>query len=296
MSKLPIIIDTDPGVDDFFCIALGLTYSDLFDLQGITTMGGNNYTEVTTQNALNIVSLFGKDTPIVKGSTSYLKEEFSKPVTRFHGANGLGDITIPQSDKKPLDITVEDFIYQTAKKYSGQLIIVPVGPLTNIARSFLKYPDLKDHLKKIVLMGGSTDKGNITKYAEANIGHDRFAADIVFKSGVPIDMIGLNVTLKANLPREVFDPISTHFPTEIRKVMQGLIDFRNGEPMHDAVAISSIIDENALKFEDAHVHIELEDQERLGQTICYLNSNNPNCRVATSINLDNYYNIIKNMF
>lgn len=296
MAKLPIIIDTDPGVDDFFCIAIGLTYQNVFDVCGITTMGGNNYTEVTTQNALNIVELLKKDCDVIKGSTSYLKEEFAEPVAKFHGANGLGDINLKRSNKHPLDITVEDFIYQTAKKHSKQLVLVPVAPLTNIAKAFLKYPDLKNHLKKIVLMGGSTDKGNITKYAEANIAHDRFAADVVFNSGVDIDMIGLNVTLKANLPREVFDPISSHFPTDLRKVMQSLIDFRKGEPMHDAVAISSLIDTEVLKFENAYVYIELDDKERYGQTGCDFSSDKPNCKVDTSINLEKYYNVIKNMY
>lgn len=296
MAKLPIIIDTDPGVDDFFCIAIGLTYQDVFDVCGITTMGGNNYTEVTTQNALDIVELLKKDCVVVKGSTSYLKEEFAEPVFKFHGANGLADINLKRSNKHALDIPVEDFIYQTAKKYSKQLVLVPVTPLTNIANAFLKYPDLKNHLKKIVLMGGSTDKGNITKYAEANIGHDRYAADVVFNSGVDIDMVGLNVTLKANLPREVFDPISSHFPTNLRKVMKSLIDFRKGEPMHDAVAISSLIDTEVLKFENAYVYIELDDKERYGQTVCDFSSSKPNCRVATSINLDKYYNVIKKMY
>lgn len=293
--KLPIIIDTDPGVDDFFCIAIGLAYSDDFNLKGITAMGGNNYTSITTRNALDIVSLFNKDAPVISGSTSYLKAPFSKPVAAFHGENGLGNIEIPHTNTLPLDIAVEDFIYNTAKEYPKELVLVTVAPLTNIARTFLKYPDLKDYLKKIVIMGGAISGGNITPFAEANIGHDPYAAEIVFSSGVPIDMVGLDVTLKCPLDNDTFSRISINLNPEIKEIMQGLITFRKGEPMHDAVAIASLIDKEMLTYKNAHVVIETSNEEHLGQTVCDFESNIPNCRVAIRCDLNHYVEVIKGM-
>ncbi len=293
--KQPIIIDTDPGVDDFFCLSIGLAYSDQFNLLGITTMGGNNYTEVTTQNALDIVQLFKKDTPVISGSTSYLKAPFAKPEAEFHGANGLGDIELPHSKQLPLDISVEDFIYNAAKKYSKELILVTVAPLTNIARCFLKYPDVTKDIKKMVIMGGAIKGGNITPFAEANINHDAYAADIVFRSGVPIEMVGLDVTLKCPLELDVFDTISTNLSPEIKQVMQELITFRHGDPMHDAIAIASLVDDQMLTYKDAYVTIETKDSTHIGQTICDFDSSHPNCRVGISPNLQRYHDVMKGM-
>lgn len=291
--KLPIIIDTDPGVDDFFCLSIGLSYTDQFNLLGITTMGGNNYTHVTTQNALDIVQLFKKNTPVISGSTSYLKAPFAEPEAEFHGANGLGDIEIPHSSQLPLDIPVEDFIYNMAKKYSKELILVTVAPLTNIARCFLKYPEITKDIKKLVIMGGAIQGGNITPFAEANINHDAYAADIVFRSGIPIDMVGLDVTMKCPLELDTFNTISTNLNPEIKPIMQELITFRNGDPMHDAVAIASLVDEQMLTYKNAYVTIELNNSTHIGQTICDFESKHPNCRVAIGQDINRYYDVMK---
>ena len=144
------------------------------------------------------------------------------------------------------------------------------------------------------MMGGSTEKGNITPYAEANIGHDAWAADIVFQSGIPIDMFGLNVTLKCPLPREVFDPVSEKLDPLIRHTMQTMIDFRKGEPMHDAVAIASLIDEKIFEFMPADVTVVTEDAEKRGQTV--VKENSGACtRVAVKADLSRYYEVIAGM-
>ncbi|MBO7697962.1 MAG: nucleoside hydrolase, partial [Erysipelotrichaceae bacterium] len=206
MKKIPIIIDTDPGVDDFFCMAIGCGFRDLFDLRAITTIGGNNLTYVTTANALDILKLFKReDVPVARGADSYLAEPFGEPVAKFHGANGLGDVVIDRSDRKPHPLPACDVIYEQAKQCNGELVLVTVGPETNLALAFNKYPDLKHMIKKIVVMGGTLTSGNISPYAEANIGHDAKAARIVFETGIPVDMIGLNVTRKAPLRKNIFD-------------------------------------------------------------------------------------------
>ncbi len=294
MKKTPIIIDTDPGIDDFFCLALGLSYEDVFDLKAVTTMGGNNYTEVTTANAIDIVHLFKKEVPVAMGAESYLKEAFEEPVWQHHGHNGLADAQIPHCAGTPDPLRAWDKIAQVAEECAGELVLVTVAPLTNIALALQKYPQLPSQIRKIVMMGGSTEAGNITPYAEANIGHDAWAADIVFRSGIPVDMVGLNVTLKCPLPREIFDPISEKLDPVIRGTMQTMIDFRKGEPMHDAVAIASLIDEKILEFLPADVTVETENGERIGQTVVKENSG-ANTRVAVKADLPRYYNVIAGM-
>ena len=202
MERIPIVIDTDPGIDDFFCLALACAYSDRLDLRAVTTMGGNNHTDVTTQNALNILSLFRTDVPVARGADRYLEAEFGAPAAKCHGSNGVGDLILPQSDRAPDDLPAWDKLYEIAKAAQGELVLVTVAPLTNIALALQKHPDLPHWIKKIVMMGGSIGRGNITPYVEANAGHDPAATKLVFESGIPIDMVGLSITLGCPLRRQ----------------------------------------------------------------------------------------------
>ena len=294
MKAIPIIIDTDPGVDDFFCIAIGCAYRDLFDLRAITTIGGNNSTDVTTQNALDILKLFDReDVPVGRGADSYLCNPFGEPVAKFHGANGLGNVEIEHSQRKPLPIPACDVIYEQAKQCNGELVLVTVGPETNLALAFNKYPDLKKMIAKIVVMGGTLTTGNVSEYAEANIWHDAEAARIVFETGIPIDMIGLNVTRKAPLRKSIFDGLD-NINEKIRDVMLQLIEFRNEESMHDAIAISSLVNDEAIIFKDSYTTIIDDDSEKRGMSaVDYEKA--PNSRVAVDINNDEYYKVIRQM-
>ncbi len=295
-KRIPLLIDTDPGVDDFFCLCIGCAFSEIFDLKAVTTIGGNNSTDTTTKNALDILRLLNRDdVPVGRGSDSFLTHPFGESVTKFHGENGLGNLTIPASEKAPHKLCACDLIYETARSCDGKLVIVTVGPETNLALAFKKYPDLKDMISKIVVMGGSLTTGNCSPYAEANIFHDAEAADVVFSSGIHIDMIGLNITRKANLPREIFDPISLDARKDLRQVMQGLIDFRNGEPMHDAVAIATLIDDSFITWIDANASIEIDDKERYGQTLINTKGPSFNARVAFDIDVSGYYAIMERM-
>ena len=292
MKKIPIIIDTDPGVDDFFCMAIGCGFRDLFDLRAITTIGGNNLTDVTTANALDILKLFKReDVPVARGADSYLTEAFGEPVAKFHGANGLGDVVIDRSDRKPHPLPACDVIYEQAKLCNGELVLVTVGPETNLALAFNKYPDLKHMIKKIVVMGGTLTSGNISPYAEANIGHDAKAARIVFETGIPVDMIGLNVTRKAPLRKNIFDGLEG-VDEKIKEVMLKLIEFRNEESMHDAIAISSLVSDKVIVFRDAYTYIIDDGSEKHGMSVADYDKA-PNSRVAVDINIEEYYRIIR---
>jgi len=294
MSQIPIIIDTDPGVDDFFCIALGCAFSDVFNLRAITTIGGNNSTDVTTQNALDILKLFRRsEVPVARGAGRYLCQEFGVPVIKFHGINGLGNAYIDHSDARIDHYKAWDKIYREAVMYDGELVVVAVGPETNLAMAFSKYPQLPSMLKKFVIMGGTLTTGNVSEYAEANIYHDAEAAKIVFESGVPIDMIGLNVTRQAPLTKAILDDITDCDP-KIKDVMLELIRFRHEEAMHDAIAISSMISDDIITFKDAYTHIIDGNVEKRGMSVAEYDKV-PNSRVAVDINVEEYYRIMREM-
>ena len=294
IKRIPIILDTDPGVDDFFCMAIALAYSDVFDLKGITTIGGNNATAITTRNALAILNLFNRnEVPVAYGEDSFLLRPFEKAVVKFHGENGLGNVEIEDSKCKQIDIKASEFIYKTALSLGKELVLVTVGPQTNVGRCLLDHSDLKDHIKKIVVMGGGINTGNATKYAEANIHHDAYASQLILDANIPVEMIGLNATRQAPLPRSVFDKMSINLNPKIRKIMQDLIDFRNGEPMHDALAIATMIDRNCVNFKKTNINV-IQNGEREGETVFDFDENGLHY-IAESTNLDNYYQVLQGM-
>ena len=294
MKKIPILIDTDPGVDDFFCIAIGCAFPDLFDLRAITTIGGNNSTDVTTRNALDILKLLKReDVTVSSGADRFLENEFGEPVAKFHGENGLGNVEIPHTDKKKDPRKAWDRIHDEAVSCKGELVIVTVGPETNLALALRKYPDLKDLVKKITVMGGSLTTGNVSEYAEANIWHDAEAARIVFESGIPIDMVGLNVTRKAPLRRSIFDGLQG-VREDVKEVMEKLIDFRNEESMHDAIAIATLVDDDIMVWKKAHTFIIDGNEERRGMSVVDYEGV-PNSRVAYEIDVERYYEVMRKM-
>lgn len=291
MKKIPIILDTDPGVDDAVCLALAVSYPEVLDLKAVCTIGGNNTTAITTRNALDLLQLYGSSCPVYAGETCYLTEPFGQPVAKFHGHNGLGDAQIARSQRQQEQLIASEAIYQIAKENSKELVVVTVGPQTNLAKAFLDHPDLKDHLKKIVVMGGGVNKGNITPYAEANIGHDRFASDIIFNSGVPIDMVGLNVTLQLGWPKEIFERNAAKTKKEVKDFILALIHFRHGEPMHDAIALATLIDDTFLTWQRSDVTIEMKNFERFGETVVVANPQGK-IRVAMDYDREKFYQIM----
>ena len=240
-GRIPVILDTDPGVDDFFAIAMLCANRDRINLLGLTAEGGNNTTAVTAQNALNVLLLLGcDDVPVARGMDQYLTRPFGAPVAKFHGANGMGNVDLPVSNHGLAKERAWDFIYTQAKE-AGSIVLVTVGPLTNVAVALCKYPDLKAHVSRIVMMGGTTDRGNIGPYTEANMGHDALASRIVFESGIPIDMVGLNVTRDCIISPAEFDVMSGHSDSLTASVMRDLIVFRAGEALHDPIAAAAML-------------------------------------------------------
>ena len=295
-GRIPVILDTDPGVDDFFAIAMLCANRDRINLLGLTAEGGNNTTAVTAQNALNVLSLLGcDDVPVARGMDQYLTSPFGEPVTKFHGANGMGNVELPVSRHALVKERAWDFIYRQAEKL-GKIVLVTVGPLTNIAVALCKYPDLKEHVSRIVMMGGTTDRGNIGPYTEANMGHDALASRIVFESGIPIDMVGLNVTRDCIIAPEEFDVMAKDSDPGIASVMRQLIVFRAGEALHDPIAAAAMLRPEIISWEDAYTEIEFSDLETNG--MCHIDpkkADSFNSRIAVAMHQDAYREMFKEM-
>ncbi len=196
-----IIIDTDPGVDDAMAIFLALRSPEL-KVEAITAVSGNVPLEMTLPNALRLVEIAGRtDVPVAGGASVPLVRRLIT-AKYVHGNNGLGGVEFPAAKLKPVSETAVQLISRLVRGNPGQITIVAVGPLTNIATLLRADPEIARMIPQIVIMGGSLSGGNITPAAEFNLYVDPEAARIVFDSGIPLTMVGLDVTEKVLLREE----------------------------------------------------------------------------------------------
>ncbi len=197
MSTAPrkIIIDTDPGIDDAMAIFYALASPEL-DVVGLATVFGNAETSVCTDNALKLLEIAGRtDIPVARGVDEPLVVPYRGPVAFVHGSDGQGEVFLPPPTTSALQINAAQFMVQTVHESPGEITLVAVGPLTNIATAMQLDPEFSSQLAGIVLMGGNAFVGgNASPAAEANILNDPEAADIVYGANCQIVMAGLDVT------------------------------------------------------------------------------------------------------
>ncbi|TDB05545.1 nucleoside hydrolase [Halomonas marinisediminis] len=189
-----IIFDTDPGVDDAQAIAIALRHPEI-DLLGMTTTYGNVDVETATHNALLLAELAGREIPVAQGAAAPLIKPRHAPPAHIHGANGLGNITLPTVSGRAESRCAAQFIVDTVNERPGEVTLVAVGPLGNLAAALQLDPTLVDKVKGVVVMGGSIrEGGNVTPVAEANMFNDPDAAARVLTAGWPLTLVGLDVT------------------------------------------------------------------------------------------------------
>jgi purine nucleosidase len=269
-----ILIDTDPGTDDAMAILLALESPEL-DVKAFTVVPGNVTAEQALENALRLVSLAGRcDIPIAAGARRPLAQ---KLITAefVHGQNGLGDIELPVSECKTDPRFAPDLIIEMVHAMPGELTLVPVGPLTNIALAVLKDPSIVPLVKEVVIMGGSITEGNVTAVAEANIYNDPEAAQIVFHAGWKVTMVGLDVTHKTNFGAAHLERLAgTHGPLNdyATETMEFLIALSaqfgsDGTPMHDPLAVGVVIDPSFVRTQNMRVEVETKGEFTRGQTV-----------------------------
>ncbi len=208
--KYRVIFDTDPGVDDAMALCFAMAHPRI-ELLGITTVYGNVTAPQATTNALYLTQLAARSIPVAQGASKPLVKHAEAPPDYIHGADGLGNLPYRQaaSSAKADPRGAAQFIVDRARELPGQITLVPVGPLTNIAAALALEPGLSKLIKSIVLMGGAVKEGgNVSPVAEANVWNDPHAADAVFTAGFDLTMVGLDVTYKVVIPVAMFEKIA----------------------------------------------------------------------------------------
>lgn len=277
-TRIPIWLDTDPGVDDAMAMALLFALPE-YDVKGISAVAGNVELEKTFRNARDLAAFFGrKDVPVYAGAEKPL---FRAPRVAYfvHGENGLGNVTLPASEAKVETMPAWDALYEAAKTAQGELVLVAIGPLTNIALAFAKHGSLPKLLKRIVIMGGSASWGNASPAAEANILGDAEAASTVFQSGVPIVMCGLDMTLKTVMSPAELDRMGQLNPTArfLRDAAQHGLAYSqahgiDGMALHDPTAVLYPLYPELFSGEEAGVAVETKGTITYGKTVTDLYS------------------------
>jgi inosine-uridine nucleoside N-ribohydrolase len=315
-----IIIDTDPGVDDAMAIFLALRSPEL-KVEAITAVSGNVPLAFTLPNALRLVEIAGHPEVPVAGGAAFPLVRRLVTAAYVHGNNGLGGVEFPEAKIKPVPETATELIRRIVRANPGEITIAAVGPLTNIATVLKSDPGIAKLIKSFALMGGSLSGGNITPAAEFNFYVDPEAARVVFDSGVPILMVGLDVTHKVLLREShvhTLEAAQNPVSQAAARIMRhfGRIAKTNDETvvaMHDPLTIASLVDPSVVTLRDYYVQIETAGELTAGQSIGYshgpvrrsppldtgdaagaipVEEYKPNCKVAVGVDPDKFFNLL----
>ncbi len=268
---IPIIIDCDPGHDDAIALLLALASPEV-ELRAVTTVAGNQTLEKITRNALKVLELAGRsDIPVAAGADRPLRRTL-RTAAHVHGESGLDGPALPEPTARPVDAHAADLLDELIEP---GVVLVPTGPLTNVALLLERHPDIRDRLERIVWMGGAISEGNVTPAAEFNAFVDPEAAAAVFGSGIPVTMIGLDVTHKALFTRAHAERLRG--TGAAGRVVAELSDFFQlfherrygmaGSPIHDAMAVAHVIDPTLVTTLNCNIEIETKSQHCDGRTV-----------------------------
>src|SRR5258706_3169537 len=272
-----VIIDTDPGVDDALALLLAMRSPEL-KIEAITAVAGNVPLALTLPNALRMVEIAGRtDIPVAAGAKSPLMRRLVT-AAYAHGENGLGGAVFPEPKTKPVPEPAAIRIRQVVMKFPVEVTLLTIGPLTNIATALNADPDLAGMVRSLVMMGGSLSGGNITPAAEFNVYVDPEAARIVFQSGIPVTMVGLDVTRKTSLTEDHVrqlqagqNPVSQAAASIARNATEHNRQrgFVVGPNMHDSLAVAGFLDPSVLQLKEYYVDVETMGELTAGETLGY---------------------------
>jgi inosine-uridine nucleoside N-ribohydrolase len=297
-----VILDCDPGHDDAIALLLALASPEL-RLLGVTTVSGNQTLEKTTANAIRVLDHSDRlDIPVAAGADRPLVRE-RHVAAEVHGETGLDGPDLPPPSRPPEPAHAIDWIAMTLVASPHPVTLVPTGPLTNIALFLARYPELRDRVERIVLMGGAIGEGNATPSAEFNIWADPEAAHRVFTSGIDLTMVGLDVTHRALL-RPV-DVERLRVAGKAGKLVADLFGFYagfhrrhygwEGAPVHDAVAMAHVIDGTLLSTEHVGVVVDTGPELSRGRTHVDLRGTTgwaPNCHAAVDVDAERFRELL----
>ena len=297
MEKRPFIIDCDTGPDDALAILAAL-YSPQIHIHAITSVDGNVSELYTSQNNLNLMEYLGRDIPVAHGAVRPLLGGIldTEGAPDTHGRTGLGTVQLPAASRLQFDPRVaSELIYEAAVEYKGELELLVIGPMTNIAIALCSHRDLAGLIKHIWFMGGAAHGGNVLPTAEFNIWADALSGHIVTQSGIPMTMVGLDVTLKAIMTEEEIAQLRS-VDTRACALAADLLEFmvqrrdKGGEDlvMHDALALAAALCPECLTCRDSFVDVEYAGTYTLGHTFADLRGRTgraPNMSVAVDVDV-----------
>ena len=303
MNPIPVLLDCDPGHDDAIAILLALG-SPAVDLLGITTTFGNCRVDKATYNAQRILALAGRsDVPVATGAAAPLAGE-AHIGDFIHGATGIDGPDLPEPLAPPVELGAVEFLHTSLLAAPAHVTVVATGPITNVATLLRDHPEVGERIAEIVFMGGSTERGNTTPAAEFNAYADPEALDVVLTSGLPIRMVGLNLSHQALATPEVVARMRA-MDHPVGRACADLMGFFGGTysdvfdfaapPVHDPCTIAALIDPGMITWHKSFVAVETEGRWTRGATVVDLHGRidePPNVQVGITLDVDGYWELV----
>ncbi|MBA3530038.1 MAG: nucleoside hydrolase [Propionibacteriaceae bacterium] len=303
-NGLPVILDCDPGHDDAVAILLAVA-SPRIDLRAVTTTFGNCSVEDATLNALRVLTLAGvTHLPVAAGAAQPMVGAAALG-NYVHGVSGLDGPDLPDPAFAASTLSAGDLMRSVFPAADEPITIVATGPLTNVATLFVQNPEITQAVREVIFMGGSTERGNHTPTAEFNTYADPEALDVVLQSGVPVRMVGLNLTHQALATPEIVETMQRmnhavgrtcaewmgFFGSSYRKVWEF-----EAPPVHDPCTVAALIEPDIIQWREAFVAVELEGRWTRGTTVVDLYRRYPdqpiNAQVAMTLAVERYWALV----
>jgi pyrimidine-specific ribonucleoside hydrolase len=302
-APVPVLLDCDPGHDDAVAILLSLG-SPGVRLLGITTCFGNCAVEDATRNAQRVLALVGReDVPVAQGASGPMRGEPTLG-NYVHGASGLDGPDLPEPTVAPVDEMAVEFLARCLTASPEPITVVVTGPMTNLGQLLGGQPELGSRIREIVFMGGSTERGNHTPTAEFNTFADPEALDVVLRSGVPLRMVGLNLTHQALATPEIVERMSA-MPHDVGRTCAAWMGFFSDSyeriwefaapPVHDPCTIAPLLDPDVIDWRTCFVAVELDGSWTRGTTVVDLFDrlgHEPNTAVALTLDAERYWELV----
>ena len=302
-TALPIVLDCDPGHDDAIALLLAVA-SPRIDLRAVTTTFGNCSVDDATRNALGVLTLAGStSTPVARGAAHSLRGD-SELGNYVHGASGLDGPDMPEPGMQVSDLSGTDLLHAVLTESEQPVTVVATGPITNVAVLLERDPAISSQIAEIVFMGGSVDRGNHTPTAEFNTFADPEALDIVLRSGLPVKMVGLNLTHQALATQEVVDRMLAmrHDMGRIAAEWMGFFgsSYRDiwsfeAPPVHDPCTVAALIEPRLITWQECFVAVETTGKWTRGTTVVDLHDRyqrRANASVAMSLDVGAYWDLV----
>ena len=303
MEKIKMILDCDTGHDDAIALMVAARHPSI-ELLGVTAVAGNQTLDKTLPNTLKVCEAVGIDRPVYGGmSLPLVRRQIT--AGNVHGESGLDGPVFPPLTRKAEPQHAVQYLIETLRTSDEEITLVPVGPLTNIAMAIRLAPDILPKIRQIVLMGGAYGTGNVTPSAEFNIYADPEAARVVFTSGVPIVMMGLDLTNQTVCTADVIERMRNtgnragalfadimSFTLKTQAEVYGLA----GGPVHDATCIGYLIDPGCITTKDMYVEIDVNEGPCYGRTVCDelgITGKTPNAKVGTRIDTPRFWDRVE---